>query len=485
MGRMVIKKSFTNPKSIYAILLLSVFTFLFLGAEYLYVNMISLTAGEEKTVLTQNYALGISAVGFLLYPLFHRFLKRRVQIVGLFILALAAAVCNFLVQKHVSYSSTLLSGMALFLFLGILGSAAHYLFFKLAKDRTHLARMVGISYALGIFLQFLNNNLVDLETAEALILSLFALVALALLLKAERLCRQENAEAEEPQSPAIEAIEAIEEDGKGTRKKIAAGGFLALLVILMACIFSTLDNAVTMHHAAGTDIGQWPRLLLAVSGLSAGFLFDIRKRKFMTMMMYCVMLMSVICVVVLKLGGPFLIGLIVFYLSAGFFVVFFTTSFLDFARHMPTPALWAGMGRAMNNVSAALLTNASVALLVSDSNGMASIILALVLFVAVSVVIYLYTAWMPVSSGAPKDIPADLDPQEAFRLLSELFILTPKETEVFDKLVNSEESIQEIADGLYLSRRTCQRHIAAIYEKAGVKSRMGLYQLYIEKQRRL
>ena len=162
MGRMVIKKSFTNPKSIYAILLLSVFTFLFLGAEYLYVNMISLTAGEEKTVIAQNYALGISAVGFLLYPLFHRFLKRRVQIVGLFILALAAAVCNFLVQKHVSYSSTLLSGMALFLFLGILGSAAHYLFFKLARDRTHLARMVGISYALGIFLQFLNNNLVDL-----------------------------------------------------------------------------------------------------------------------------------------------------------------------------------------------------------------------------------------------------------------------------------------------------------------------------------
>ena len=110
---MVIKKSFTNPKSIYAILLLSVFTFLFLGAEYLYVNMISLTAGEEKTVIAQNYALGISAVGFLLYPLFHRFLKRRVQIVGLFILALAAAVCTFLVQKHVSYSSTLLSGMTL------------------------------------------------------------------------------------------------------------------------------------------------------------------------------------------------------------------------------------------------------------------------------------------------------------------------------------------------------------------------------------
>ena len=59
MGRMIIiKKSFTNPKSIYAILLLGIFTFLFLGAEYLYVNMISLTAGDEKPVIAQNYALG-------------------------------------------------------------------------------------------------------------------------------------------------------------------------------------------------------------------------------------------------------------------------------------------------------------------------------------------------------------------------------------------------------------------------------------------
>ena len=43
---------------------------------------------------------------------------------------------------------------------------------------------------------------------------------------------------------------------------------LALLVVLMACVFSTLDNAMTLRHASGTDIGQWPRLLLAFSGLA-------------------------------------------------------------------------------------------------------------------------------------------------------------------------------------------------------------------------
>lgn len=143
---------------------------------------------------------------------------------------------------------------------------------------------------------------------------------------------------------------------------------LALLVVLMACVFSTLDNAVTLRHASGTDIGQWPRLLLAFSGLAAGFVFDIRKRKYMGLIMYCVMMMSVLSIVVLNLGAPFLIGLVVFYLSSGFFVVFFTASFMELSRHMRLPSLWAGMGRAMNNVSAALITNGSVALLATGNS---------------------------------------------------------------------------------------------------------------------
>lgn len=49
-------------------------------------------------------------------------------------------------------------------------------------------------------------------------------------------------------------------------------------------------------------------------------------------------------------------------------------------------------------------------------------------------------------------------------------------------MISTEESIQQIAEGLYISRRTCQRHITAIYEKIGVRSRMGLYQLFVEEQ---
>ena len=57
-----------NKPAIHFILLVGIFTFVFLGAEYLFVNMISLSVTEGKTVIAQNYALGASAVGFFLYP---------------------------------------------------------------------------------------------------------------------------------------------------------------------------------------------------------------------------------------------------------------------------------------------------------------------------------------------------------------------------------------------------------------------------------
>jgi hypothetical protein len=50
-----------------------------------------------------------------------------------------------------------------------------------------------------------------------------------------------------------------------------------------------------------------------------------------------------ICIVVLKLDGPFLAGLIAFCLSAGFFAVFFISGFMELSRHMKIPDLWAGI----------------------------------------------------------------------------------------------------------------------------------------------
>ena len=248
-------------------------------------------------------------------------------------------------------------------------------------------------------------------------------------------------------------------------------------------MFSTLDNAVTLVHAGGaTDIGQWPRILLALSGLAAGFIFDIKNRKYMGIVMYCIMVLSTICVAILKFAGPFMAGLIVFYLSAGFFVVFFTVSFMRLSIRMKCPRFWSGlgrgMGRAVNNIAAAVIANFVLTLLSSDSN-LAVIILVLVLFVTVSVVAVIYTFQKKTFMEQLITNAADVvDEKERLRKFSEVFSFTERESEVFNCLVNTEDSIQMIAEKLYVSRRTLERHISAIYEKTGVKSRVGLLNLY-------
>lgn len=74
-----------------------------------------------------------------------------------------------------------------------------------------------------------------------------------------------------------------------------------------------------------------------------------------------------------------------------------------------------------------------------------------------------------------------IDDNEKLQTFSEEFSLTSREAEVFALLVNTEDSIQAIAESLYVSRRTLERHISAIYEKTGVKSRVGLIRLYNER----
>ncbi len=66
-----------------AVILMSLFTFTFLEAEFLFVDMISCTVSGDKSVNAQNYALGASVVGFALYPLYSRLCKK------------SSAICNF------------------------------------------------------------------------------------------------------------------------------------------------------------------------------------------------------------------------------------------------------------------------------------------------------------------------------------------------------------------------------------------------------
>ena len=129
--------------------------------------------------------------------------------------------------------------------------------------------------------------------------------------------------------------------------------WLSVIVALVSLMFVTLDNIVTLADAGGDlDVGSWPRLLLAVSAIAAGALFDIRQRRYMNFIMFCVLLLSTIAILAAETSGGLFWGLVLFYLASGFFVTYFTASFMLMAPKTRRPALWAGMGRAINNACA-------------------------------------------------------------------------------------------------------------------------------------
>ena len=280
------------------------------------------------------------------------------------------------------------------------------------------------------------------------------------------------------------------------------GIILILIVFVMTFVFATLDNAVTLVHAAGSvDIGQWPRIILAYSGIVAGFLYSADDNRMMDFIMYIVLLLSTTCLIVISCGGPFMIGLIIFYLSAGFFSVYFASRFMIFACHTDKPALWAGMGRAVNNTAAVVV--AGVSLYIMRAPQYVIMITGVLLFAVTSVIVFAYheqlrrgdtEIYSSVESHNTENVyrkrkaedKAEITVYETVKMtddeLLELFVkefhLTPREGEVLDYLLRSDESMQEVAKQLAVSRAALYRHIANMNEKTKTKARMGLVQFY-------
>lgn len=285
-----------NTKVITLMIALALFNFIFLATEYLFDNMMALVTSPSAVIAAQGYILGTSVIGFVVYPLLSVKIPESVHSIAVFAGALAEIICMFVIWQRASYTLILSAGCLAYVLIGIAGSALHYRLSRVAR-RDSLAETVAVSYALGILFQYLNTHLIQNSMAESIILAVSSAVVAVLMLKAEH----EQMEAAED-TVSLKKIE----------NPHLAGMALIAVVMLMTCIFSTLDAAVTLVHVSGNgDVGNWPRLLLAVSALLAGVLYDASHQKYMNLIMYAVTLLSTLCIVVMENGESFYAGLIV------------------------------------------------------------------------------------------------------------------------------------------------------------------------------
>ena len=509
---------------------LALFTFAFLGSEFFFDSRIGLFISAEGVVGAQAMILGASVVGFLAYAPISKLAGgrralRAVEAVGAIVALVAIAATE-------SALAVQIAGCIAFFLLGSLGAEAHWSMARAFEGSPSLAKGAGAAYAAGILLQFTSNQFVPAGMGDAAVLCI-GVTALAVFAAAGehdgesagqkgdgttgehaggavaakpsgQITHQEQANAGSPQQAnrasqaaagSSQQIDRPEQAAAGSPRQSAPGGaktaicavWLLALVVLLACMFSTLDNVVTLANAQGSiSVETWPRLFLAASGLAAGALFDIRERRYMGFIMFAVTVLSTISILAVEAGASPVIGLIVFYLSSGFFVTFFTTTFLQLAPRMRTPQLWAGMGRAANNLCAFTVSGASMML---TQSGIAAVMIAsLILFVLVSVAFVGAGLFrLPSTVGEREAIRAGLAAAAAPTLeeTQAEFIgrsgLTPREEEVLRAVTADERPLKQVADDLGISLRMVQRHLTNIYSKTNTQTRAGLTRAFFGK----
>ena len=481
---------------------LALFTFAFLGSEFFFDSRIGLFISAEGVVGAQAMILGASVVGFLAYAPISKLAGgrralRAVEAVG----AIAALVTITVAESALAMQIT---GCIAFFLLGSLGAEAHWSMARAFEGSPSLAKGAGAAYAAGILLQFLSNQFIPAGMADAAVLCV-GVAALAVFAAAgERDGESAGQKCDKTPGEHAGGPVAPESSGRITRPEQADAGssrqaapdsaktatcavWLLALVVLLACMFSTLDNVVTLANAQGSiSVETWPRLFLAASGLAAGVLFDIRERRYMGFIMFAVTVLSIISILAVEAGASPVIGLIVFYLSSGFFVTFFTTTFLQLAPRMRTPQLWAGMGRTANNLCA--FTVSGVSMMLTQLGIAAVMIASLILFVLVSVAFVGAGLFrLPSTVGEREAIQAGLAAAAAPTLeeVQAEFIsrsgLTPREEEVLRAVAADERPLKQVADDLGISLRMVQRHLTSIYGKTDTQTRAGLTRAFFGK----
>ena len=469
-----------EPAHIRSVISLALFSFVFLGMEFFFDSGAAEFVDARSVLLYQSVILLASAVGLFIYALIERYVGSKIKqiiIITLNIVEVAALAAIILCSGKL----ILLYGIIFFIVCGVMGGRVYHDVSRDYTDRKHLTVIVGISYALGLLLQYINYNLIDNVILRMVMFSL-AIVALAVILF---LARDEYAEADTYMVDERNKTDCKEKCDETTPDSGSVAVALVMVVLLMTFIFSALDNVVTVVHAeGGADVGQWPRLFLALSGVAAGFLFDIKDQRFMNQMMYCVTVLSVIAMLIIEFGGAFIIGLIVFYLAAGFFVVYFTTGFINVSYGMRWSALWSGAGRAVNNIGAGIVGIISYMLI--DSPGiMVMSVVVILLLVLISIAVFVlenlqkeqyrrYDEEKVTKSAENSNARVEVD----FECFADAHHLTGREREVLQKLLVSDGSVQDIADELYISRASLYRHISSMNEKTGTRTRVGLIQYY-------
>lgn len=321
-------------RGIREIICLALFFFTFLACEYLFDVRMAEFVSPNEVVIYESLVIGTSVIGFFVRPILYyrrpHTIDATSDVTGVLLVA-ALLLLIMAVQVEVVIAGGLVACCA----LGYCGSTAHANFARRFARTPCLARAAALSYAMGVLVQVLNHMVMPVGIPQQAVLVVCAIAQVALLHGARRAKLRDESDPNFEPSAAGLSVDALEYGAKWHDDPEAKAAFRRAVVRLtvatayLSSVFAALNAGFTTLHAVGAvDLGDWPRLLLVVSSLAAGALFDLHGRSYMNIGMTCAAMLSTLSFFVLIVdgnGGNELAATIIFYLGSGFFVVFFTT----------------------------------------------------------------------------------------------------------------------------------------------------------------
>lgn len=368
---------------------LALFFFVFLESTLFFQASLS-EPGGHGPFLSQFPIQGASTLGLLAFPLKNRLVREKGRPVFMGIvtaLGVASLVGVVFASSPLVIACT---GAVGFFLIGLAGATVYWATCVKSRSIARFATLIGGSHALGVLaqiplLEFTSNHLV-----EAIVLSA-SIIALGVI----------NARIWPPRS-ALADFSTQREQRRGNHLESSkfAGWRLdhmtprtaVIVIFTLVLLFSVLFNTLyTFIDIGSPRTSQYtnitPRVLMAVGGFAGGVLFDLHRARYLGIVMFWMMLLSVGAMLGVEAGGPYAIGEVVYFLGSGVFMTFYTTVFVWIAQFLRAPDLWCSMGRALNNVTA-IAIGAPALLVINLTSPIAVVVLLVPLIIGINALLF-------------------------------------------------------------------------------------------------
>lgn len=267
--------------------------------------------------------------------------------------------------------------------------------------------------------------------------------------------------------------------------------FAAAMVVLLSYFYSLGDGVLMKLNAEGKlTVFKWPRLFYILSLMVAGWAADLRSGRALAVISLAAAALTAFYPFLLAGGsGGYQIFHLCFWCFAGFYVVCFSVPFMRMAEERNFPELWACLGRIIKQfvncagvVFTSALTEVSGARWIFWCN--AALVAAMAAWLAFGRRIGVGETYAQDTEDEAPTAPQATE-DERIAAFAGKYGLSARETEILTMLAakNAEQTTQELADALGVSRRTCERRLSALYAKTGVRNRADLMIAYVRETR--